>query len=80
MAPKQPPDPDGPHKLPHGDQIRCAVVGNLLTGGVCTVVLIRDQARHCWVLYPHGVPGMGVRLTDDAAQEAAELVLNRGVR
>lgn len=65
---KQSPDPDGPHHLPYGEQERCGVEGRLIDGsGRCTVVAIRDRRRRGWVLYPHGVAGLGVLIADDAA-------------
>lgn len=35
--------------------------------GPCTVVAIRDRRRRGWVLYPHGVAGLGVLIADAAA-------------
>jgi hypothetical protein len=72
---KQPPEPDGPHLLPQGDQKRCAVEGRRIDGsGACTVVAIRDWKRGGWVLYPHGVAGLGVLITDDAAHTLAKRI------
>ncbi|MGH4024983.1 MAG: hypothetical protein ACRDRV_10400 [Pseudonocardiaceae bacterium] len=52
------------------------VIGRLLNGeGACTVVLIRDAERRCWVLYPYGVAGMGIRLTDPDAKTVARHIL-----
>lgn len=70
---KQPQELDGPHHLPYGEQERCAVEGRRIDGsGRCTVVAIRDQKRHGWVLYPHGVAGLGVLIDDDAAHTLAD--------
>jgi hypothetical protein len=65
-------DPDGPHKLPYGQQSRCVVAGHLLDGDACTLILIRDRAKRAWVLYPHGVAGLGVRLPDAEAHKLAD--------
>ena len=47
-------DPDGPHRLPYGEQERCVVRGLRIDGnGDCHVVIIRDRRRRGWVLYPH---------------------------
>lgn len=63
---------DGPHHLPYGEQERCAVEGHRIDGGgQCTVIVIRDRSRHGWVLYPHGVAGLGVLIADDAAHALA---------
>lgn len=68
--------PRGPHTQPPSHQNRCVVIGHLLNGdGTCTVVLIRDAERHCWVLYPHGVAGMGICLTDPDAKTLARHIL-----
>lgn len=54
------PELDGPHLLPQGEQERCAVEGRRIDGsGLCNVVAIRDRTRRGWVLYPHGVAGLG---------------------
>ncbi|MGH3845244.1 MAG: hypothetical protein ACRDS0_28015 [Pseudonocardiaceae bacterium] len=59
---------DGPHHLPQGEQERCAVEGRRIDGsGVCTVIAIRDRQRRGWVLYPHGVAGLGVLIADGDA-------------
>ncbi|MGH3755412.1 MAG: hypothetical protein ACRDRP_22500 [Pseudonocardiaceae bacterium] len=69
---KQLPEVDGPHHLPQGEQERCAVEGDRIDGsGQCTVVAIRDRTRRGWVLYPHGVAGLGVLIADDAARTLA---------
>lgn len=66
------PDGDGPHHLPYAEQERCAVEGRRIDGsGQCTVVAIRDRMRRGWVLYPHGVAGLGVLIADDAANTLA---------
>lgn len=53
---------------------RCAVEGQLVDGGgACTVVLIRD--RDGWLLYPHGVTGMAVRITGPDAVKLAGSIL-----
>lgn len=65
-------EPDGPHRLPYGEQERCAVEGRRIDGGgQCTVVAIRDRQRHGWVLYPHGLASLGVLIADDAARVLA---------
>ncbi|HEY3894326.1 MAG TPA: hypothetical protein VGL88_03050 [Pseudonocardiaceae bacterium] len=65
-------EPAGPHQLPYGEQERCAVEGRRIDGsGQCTVVAIRDRGRRGWVLYPHGVAGLGVLIADDAAHALA---------
>ncbi|MFZ0122221.1 MAG: hypothetical protein WAN20_13265 [Pseudonocardiaceae bacterium] len=65
-------EPDGPHHLPYGDQERCAVEGRRIDGsGQCTVIAIRDRKRHGWVLYPHGMAGLGVLIVDDDAHTLA---------
>ncbi|MBV9162257.1 MAG: hypothetical protein JO309_12420 [Pseudonocardiales bacterium] len=70
---KQPQEPDGPHRLSHGDQERCVVEGHRIDGsGICTVVAIRDRRRRGWVLYPHGVADLGVLIADDAAHTLAK--------
>ncbi len=66
------PEQDGPHRLPYGEQERCAVEGRRIDGsGQCTVIVIRDRKRHGWVLYPHGVAGFGVLIDDAAAYTLA---------
>jgi len=56
------------------EQTRCAVEGQLVKGGeACTVVLIREDAD--WVFYPHGVPGMAVRITGRSATKVARTIL-----
>ncbi|MGH3524679.1 MAG: hypothetical protein ACRDU4_18095 [Mycobacterium sp.] len=46
--------------------------GRLLDGGrVCTVIAIRDQKRRGWVLYPHGVAGLGVLIAEEDARTLA---------
>ncbi len=63
---------DGPHHLPQGEQERCAVEGRLIDGsGQCNVVAIRNRKRRGWVLYPHGMAGLGVLIADDAARTLA---------
>lgn len=76
--PTDPPrsNPHGPHNQLHSHQKRCVVIGRLLNGeGACTVVLIRDAERRCWVLYPYGVAGMGIRLTSPDAETLARHIL-----
>lgn len=66
------PEVDGPHRLPQEEQERCAVEGLLIDGGgLCNVVAIRDRKRREWVLYPHGMVGLGVLIADDAARTLA---------
>ncbi|MGH3904281.1 MAG: hypothetical protein ACRDTE_08835 [Pseudonocardiaceae bacterium] len=66
-------DPEGPHNLEYSQQERCAVEGRRIDGGgPCTVVAIRDRRRRGWVLYPHGVAGLGVLLADDGARALAD--------
>ena len=77
VAVNQPPDPDGPYKLPYGEQERCAVEGCRIDGsGTCTVIAIRDRKRHGWVIYPHGDAGLGVFLAYDAAHTLAARIGN----
>lgn len=65
-------DPDGPHRLPYGEQERCVVKGLRIDGGGdCSVVVIRDRRRRGWVLYPHGVASFGVLIAGDAARTLA---------
>jgi hypothetical protein len=65
------PEIDGPHRLPYGEQERFAVEGRRIDGsGQCNVVAIRD--RRGWVLYPHGMTGLGVLIADDAARTLAD--------
>ena len=56
------------------EHTRCAVEGQLVNGGgACTVVLIQEHAD--WLLYPHGVTGMAVRIRKrDAAKVAATIL------
>src|SRR5262249_22562189 len=62
------PELDGPHLLPQGEQERCAVEGRRIDGsGRCNVVVIRDRGGRGWVLFPHGIAGLGVLIADDAA-------------
>jgi hypothetical protein len=69
---RQPREVDGPHLLRQSDQERCAVEGQRIDGsGACTVVAIRDYSRDGWVLYPHGVAGFGVLISEDAARTLA---------
>jgi hypothetical protein len=57
------------------EQARCAVEGRLVNGGgVCTLVLIRE--REGWVLYPHGVAGMAVRITGRDATKVAAIIFD----
>lgn len=66
---------DGPHHLPYGEQERCAVEGRLIDGGaVYTVIAIRDRRRRGWVLYPHGVAGLGVLIADGDARVLASRI------
>jgi hypothetical protein len=66
------PEVDGPHHLPQGEQERCAVEGQRIDGsGLCNVVAIRDRRRQGWVLYPHGMAGLGLLITDAAARTLA---------
>jgi hypothetical protein len=68
-------DVDGPHRLPQGDQERCAVKGvRIDASDQCDVAATRDWKRRGWVLYLHGVAGLGV-LIDAAAARA----LARGI-
>ena len=70
-----PPEPDGPHNLPHSQQDRVTVTGRLLDGGgPCTVILIRDPKHAGWVLYPHGMTGMAVRITHGEALRVAQQI------
>ncbi|HEX5346931.1 MAG TPA: hypothetical protein VFW64_07485 [Pseudonocardiaceae bacterium] len=63
------PEVDGPHQLPYSEQERFAVEGRRIDGsGHCAVVAIRDRTHHGWVLYPHGMAGLGVLIADDAAR------------
>ncbi|MGH3868027.1 MAG: hypothetical protein ACRDQ4_18260 [Pseudonocardiaceae bacterium] len=49
--------------------------GHLIDGsGACTVIAIRDWKRSGWVLYPHGVAGLGVLITNDAARTLAKRI------
>jgi len=66
-------DPDGPHRLPYGEQERCVVKGLRIDGsGDCSVVVIWDRRRRGWVLYPHGVASFGVLIAGDAARTLAD--------
>jgi hypothetical protein len=48
------------------------VEGRRIDGsGLCNVVAIRDRKRHGWVLYPHGMAGLGVLIGDDATRTLA---------
>lgn len=68
-------EPAGPHQLPYDEQERGVVEGRRIDGsGLCTVIVIRDRGRRGWVLYPHGVAGLGVLLHDDAAHTLADLL------
>jgi len=68
-------DPDGPHRLPYGEQERCVVRGPHIDGsGDCHVVIIRDRRRRGWVLYPHGVASFGVLIADDDAHTLANRI------
>lgn len=68
----QVPELDGPHRLPQGEQERCAVEGVRIDGsGRCNVVAIRDRNHRGWVLYPHGMAGLGVLIDDGAARALA---------
>jgi hypothetical protein len=63
---------DGPHRLPQGEQERCAVEGvRIDASGQCDAVAIRNPKRRGWVLYLHGVAGLGVLIDDDAARTLA---------
>ncbi len=65
----------GPHELPYGEQERFAVEGRLIDGsGACTVIAIRDRRRRGWVLYPHGVAGLGVLIADGDARVLASRI------
>jgi hypothetical protein len=45
------------------------VEGRRIDGsGQCNVVAIRDRKRRGWVLYPHGMAGLGVLIAEDAAR------------
>ncbi|MGH3870473.1 MAG: hypothetical protein ACRDSR_02995 [Pseudonocardiaceae bacterium] len=73
MLKQPPPEPDGPHRLPYGEQERCAVEGRRIDGsGQCAVVVIRDRMQRGWVLYPHGMADLGVLIADDAARTLAD--------
>lgn len=75
MTEQLPLEQDGPHQLPYGEQERCAVEGCRIDGsGPCTVIAIRDRKRRGWVLYPHGVAGLGVLITDDDAHTLAQRI------
>ncbi|MGH3697277.1 MAG: hypothetical protein ACRDRX_25385 [Pseudonocardiaceae bacterium] len=66
------PEHDGPHHLPYSEQERCAVEGcRIDRSGQCNVVAIRDRKRRGWVLYPHGMAGLGVLIADEAARTLA---------
>jgi len=53
---------------------RCAVEGRLVNGGEpCTVVLIREHTD--WLIYPHGVTGLAVRITGPDAVKLAGRIL-----
>lgn len=53
---------------------RCAVEGQLVNGGeACTVVFIRKHGE--WLLYPHGVTGMAVRISGPDATKVATRIL-----
>ncbi len=68
----QAPELDGPHRLPQSEQERCAVEGRRIDGsGQCNVVVIRDRKHRGWVLYPHGMAGLGVLIADEAARTLA---------
>lgn len=72
---KQPPELDGPHLLPQGEQERFAVEGRRIDGsGLCNVIAIRDRRQHGWVLYPHGMAGLGVLIADEAARILAHRI------
>jgi hypothetical protein len=72
---KQVPELDGPHLLPQGEQERCSVEGRRIDGsGLCNVVAIRDRSRRGWVLYPHGMAGLGVLIADEAAPVVADRI------
>lgn len=68
--------PDGPHTKPIGQQIRCAVEGELLEGGPCTMVVILDPPDHV-VFYPHGVPGLAVRILITDARRLGVFLVGR---
>ena len=56
------------------EQPRCVVEGQLVDGGgACTVILLRERTG--WVLYPHGVTGLAVRITEPAAAAVATAIL-----
>ncbi|MDQ2880710.1 MAG: hypothetical protein M3Y48_05470 [Actinomycetota bacterium] len=72
---KQVQEVDGPHHLPYGEQERCAVEGLRIDGsGQCTLIAIRDRNRRGWVLYPHGVAGLGVLIANDDARTLAAYI------
>lgn len=75
MSRQPPAEQEGPHLLPYDEQERCAVEGRRIDGsGACTVIAIRDRKRHGWVLYPHGVAGLGVLIADDDAHLLAHRI------
>ncbi len=47
--------------------------------GPCNVVAIRDRRRHGWVLYPHGIAGLGVLIADGAARTLADRISDPGI-
>ncbi|MGH3942947.1 MAG: hypothetical protein ACRDTG_30855 [Pseudonocardiaceae bacterium] len=58
------------------ERSRLAVAGRLVADDqVCTVVVIHERAGGAWVIYPHGVGKLGVRLAKADAVRVAEAIL-----
>ncbi|MGH3939671.1 MAG: hypothetical protein ACRDTG_13780 [Pseudonocardiaceae bacterium] len=47
------------------DRRRITMMGQLVEGGSCTVQLVQDTDGQGWLLYPYGLDGGVIRLTDN---------------
>lgn len=57
------------------ERSRVAVIGQLAEGGgQCTVLMVHERTGQ-WVIYPHGVGKLGVRLSSAGAIAVAQAVL-----
>jgi len=61
------------------DQRRITMMGQLIKGGSCIVQLVQNTGGQGWLLYPYGLEGGAVRLTDTDVEQFGRDILQATV-
>lgn len=59
------------------DLRRITMVGQLVEGGSCTIQLVQEARGQGWLLYPYGLEGEAVHLTDNDIERFGRDILKQ---